>query len=134
MPIRPDVADRLPQQRVGAIGPLAGLQVIRGLEIPLVDLLRVDEVDDVDRLRLLERRGLEVVLRQDDELPLGVLVALDEIFPRDRLAFLLADALVAHRLFVLRVQQPEFRPVIARRAEQLDRDIHQAERERSFPD
>ena len=93
-PDLPRRADRLAQQHVGALGPLAGLQVIRRLEVPLVDFLRIDEVEDVDRLRLLERRGLEVVLGEDDELPLRVLVALDEVLPRDGLAFLLADALV----------------------------------------
>ena len=94
----PDLAglrDRVAEKRVGAVGALARLQVVGRLEIALVDLLGIDEVEDVDRLGLLEGGGLEVVLREDDELPLLVLVALDEILPADRFAFGLADAFVA---------------------------------------
>jgi len=127
------VADGFAQERIGALGAFPGQQVIRRLEIAFIDLFRIDEVEDVDRLRLLDGGGLEVVLGEDDELVLGVLVALDEVFPGDGLAFLLADALVAHRLFVLGVQQPELRTVIARRAVQLDGDVDEAERDRPFP-
>ena len=127
------LADRFPDQRVGAVGPLARLQVVGRLEVALIDVLGIDEVEDVDGLGLLEGGRLEVVLGQDDELPLLVLVALDEILPADRLAFGLADALVVHRRLVFRVQQPESGTVIARRAVQLDRDVHQPERNRALP-
>ena len=87
MPIFPDVADRFADERIGAVGAFAGLQVVRRLEVALVHLVGIDEVEDVDRLRLLERGGLEVVLGEDDELALLVFVALDQIFPADRLPF-----------------------------------------------
>ena len=76
-------ADRLAQQRVRALAALGRDQVVGRLEEPIVDLVGLHEVDDVDGARLLERRRLEVFLGEDDEAALRVLVALDEIFPRD---------------------------------------------------
>ena len=64
---------------------------------------------------------------------LGVLVALDEIVPRDRLAVADAHALELHRRLVLRVQHAEMRPMIAHRRVQLDRNVDQTERDRAFP-
>src|SRR5262249_59987579 len=63
-----------------------------------------------------------------------VLVALDEIFPGDRMAVADAHALEPDRGFVSRVEQAEVRPVIADRRVQLDGDVHQAERDRAFPE
>ena len=80
------VADRFADERVGTVRAFAGLQVVRRLEVALVHLVRIDEVQDVHRLRLLQCRGLEIVLGEDDELALLVFVALDQIFPADRLA------------------------------------------------
>src|SRR5262249_31000069 len=93
----------------------------------------IDEVDDVDRLRLVERGGLEVVLRQHDEPVLRVLVPFDEIVPRHGRFLGFTDALVSDRFLVLRVQQPELRPVIARGAVHLDRDVADPERNGSLP-
>ena len=128
------LADRLAQQRVRALAALGRHQVVRRLEEAIVDLVGLDEVDDVDGARLLERRRLEVLLRQDDEVALLVLVALDEVFPGDRMAVAHADALELHRRLVLRVQHAEARAVIAHRRVQLDRDVDEAERDRSFPE
>ena len=80
------------------------------------------------------RRGLEIFLREDDEVALRVLVALDEVFPGDRVAVADADALELDRRLVLRVQHPELRPVIAHRRVQLDRDVDEAERNRPLPE
>jgi len=85
-PDAPRLAQRLPEQRVGRTRPLRRQQVVGRLEVPVVDGVRLDELLNLDGLRLLERRRAEVVLRQRDEAPLLVLVALDEVFPGDRLA------------------------------------------------
>jgi hypothetical protein len=77
-------ADRFAEQCVGAFAAFCRYEVVRRLEIPVVDFLRLDEIDDVDRSCFLERRRLEILFRQDDEATLLVLVALDEIFPRAR--------------------------------------------------
>jgi hypothetical protein len=54
-----------------------------------------DEVEHLDRAVALLLRGLEVLLREVDELPIRELVRLDDLVCRDRLLFLLADLLVA---------------------------------------
>src|SRR5207249_3249214 len=82
---------------------------------------------------LLDGRRLKVLLRQDDEAALLVLVALDEIRPRHRVAVADAHALEPHRRLVLRVQHPEMRPMVAHRRVQLVRNVHEAEGNRSFP-
>ena len=79
MPMRLVVAHRLAQQRVGVLAALARAPGIRRLEEPVVDLARRDEVDDVHALRLLDGGGLEILLGEHDEVPLRVLVALDEV-------------------------------------------------------
>ena len=109
MPTRLGLADRFAQQRVGALAALGGNEVVGRLEEAIVDLVRLDEAADVDGAGLLERGRLEVFLRQDDEAALLVLVALDQLFPRDRLALARADALELHRRLVLGVQHAEAR-------------------------
>ena len=70
MPIAARFADRLAQQRVRALAALGRHQIVRRLEEAIVDLVGLDEVDDVDGPGLLERRGLEVLLGEDDEMAL----------------------------------------------------------------
>ena len=91
------LADRFAQQRVGALAALRRHQEVRALEEAIVDVFRLDEGADVDRPALLERRGLEILLRQHDEAAALVLVAFDELVPGDRLVLALADPLEAHR-------------------------------------
>ena len=133
-PGAPCLPNRLAQERVAALGSLSRQQVVRRLEITLVDRVGIDEIENVDRLRLLQRRGPEVVLRQDDELSFFVLVALDQIFPGHRFALALAHALVVDRRFILRVEQPEARTVVAHGRMELDGDVDEAERDCAFPD
>ena len=102
-----EAGHRLAQERVRAVRSFRCLQVIRGFKIPLVDFLGVHEVQNVQRLRLLQGSGLEVVLGEHDELAAFVFVALDEVLPRHWFALRLAHAFVVHRRFVLRMEQPE---------------------------
>jgi hypothetical protein len=44
-----------------------------------------------------------------------------------------ADALEFHRRFVFGVEHPEARPMVAHRRVELDRDVHQTERDRTLP-
>ena len=92
------------------------------------------EVLDLDRLRLLQGRRAEVVLRQRDEAALLVFVAFDEVFPGDRLAFALAHPFVADGRFVGGMQQAEAGPAVAHRGVQFDGDVDEAEREGTLPD
>ena len=129
----PGLANRLAQQRVGALAAVGWHQVVRRLEEAVIDRVGRHEVDDVDGSGLLDRRSLEVVFRQDDEVARGVLVAFDQVLPRDRVAVTYTHALVLDGRLVLRVKHPEFGPVVAHRGVQLDRDVHEPERNRSLP-
>ena len=128
------LADRLAQQRVRALAGFRRHQVVRRLEEPVVDLLGLHEVEDVDRPRFLDRGRLKIVFGDDEEAALLVLEALDEILPRHRMAVADAHALEAHRRFVFRMQHAEVRPMIANRRVQLDRDVDEAEGERALPE
>src|SRR5262249_20826295 len=128
------IANRLAQERVRALAAPRRHEIVRRLEEPIVDLVGPDEVDDVDGPRLFDRRRLEVLLRQDDEMALAIFVALHEISPGDGMAAADAHTLDPHRRLVLRVQQPEPRPVIANRRMELDRNVDQPERDRTLPD
>ena len=89
--------------------------VVGRIEETLVDLGAVDEVEDIDAPRLLERSRLEVVLRQHDELAALVLVALDEVLPRHRLAVHLGPA---HRPVEQVLERPGKRARVLGRAEE----------------
>ena len=130
----PGFLERIAKQRVRVTRSLLGRQVVRRLEIAIVDLVGLDEVKDVDRAIFTERGRLQVFFCENDEMPLFVLEAFDEVFPRDRFTFALADALVAHRRLVPRMQHAELRPVIADRRVQLDGNGDKAERYGAFPD
>jgi hypothetical protein len=126
-------ADRLAQQGVGALAALGRRQVVRRLEEAIVDLFALDEVPDVDRAVLLQRRRFEVFLRQDDEAALLVLVALHQLVPRDRLALARADAFELDGGLVFGVKHPEAGTRVADRGVQLNRDVDETEGDRSFP-
>src|SRR5262249_8939754 len=109
-------------------------QVVRCFEKAVVNFCGLDEVHDVDGPCLFERRRLEIVLGDDDEAAFLVLVALDEIFPGHGVPVTLAHPLEPHRRLVARVEHAEMRPVIAGGRVQLDRDVHEPERERALPE
>ena len=134
MPTRPDSFSASRSSAYAWLRSLLRRQVVRRFEIAIVDLVGLDEVQDVDRAILAERGRLQVFLRQHDEAALLVLEALDEILPRDRFTFALADALVAHRRLVSRVQHAELGPVIADGGVQLDGNRDETERNGAFPD
>jgi hypothetical protein len=102
-------------------------QIVRRLEVAGIDLILLHEVDDVDRLRSFDRRGLEVFIRHDDELAFFVLVAFNDLVPWYRLAVCLADALVFHWREIFFVKQTEADVVSAHRSPQLDWDVDESE-------
>ena len=76
---------------------------------------------------LVDRGRLQIFFREDDESAFFVLVALDQIFPRNRLAVALADALVADGRLVFCVQHAEPWTMVAHCRMKLDRNRHEAE-------
>src|SRR5687768_2478054 len=131
---RPRLADGFAQQRVRLLAALGGEEEVRGLEEARIDLVFLHEVDDVDDLRRLEGGRLEVLVGHHDELALGVLVSLDDLAPGNRLSVGGADALVLDRREVFFVEHPEAEVVRSDSAAKLDRNAHESEGDRTFPD
>src|SRR6185295_17637188 len=125
---------RADEQRVWLLGPLRRAEVAGALEVDRVDLVRVDEILDVDRAVALPCRGLEVLVRQVDVLPLRDLVALDDLVVRDRLPLLLADLVVADSRVVLLVEEVEADVPLVDRAVHADGHVDEAERDGAGPD
>ncbi len=98
------LAERLAQERVGALAAFLGLEVARPLEVLGVDLLGLDEVLDVDRRAPRDVRLLEVLLGELDERAVGLLDPLHDVLPGDLLVAGLAGALVANSPLVFGMQ------------------------------
>ena len=105
MPTQAGLADGLAQQGVGT---LAALRRARGSRT--VSKKRSSISAGLTKLRMSTVRVFssaavaEVLLREDDEAALLVFVALDQLFPGDRLALARADALELDRRLVVGVQ------------------------------
>ena len=78
MPGAPGLAHRLEDQPVRVL-VVARADVVGLLEEDRVDLGGVDELGQLDDLAAVARRGLDLVLVEDDVLALGELVALDGV-------------------------------------------------------
>jgi len=118
---------RLAQESIGSLPPLAGLQVIRRLEVARVDGAGRNEGEDVDGLRTIERGPLEILRREHGVLALADLVALHHLGPGHHLALALADPLVVHRRLVLGVQQVKVGALAPHRAVKPNRNVDQPE-------
>src|SRR6476659_4198118 len=104
---RAGLANRFAQKRIWLVAALARDEIVRSFEVARVDLFFLDEIENVDRLGLLECGGLEVFVGEHDELSLLVLVAFDHLVPWNGLTFRLANALVLHRREIFLMEQPE---------------------------
>jgi hypothetical protein len=125
----------LAQQGVRLAALLVERRKVVGLVEELgVDLVEVDEVGDVDRLRLLGVRALEVLVADQHVAVVLVLVALHDVLELDILAGLLVVLLVADRREVLLVELPEADLIRRLGGEEADGDVHEAEADAAFPD
>ena len=124
---------RLPQQRVRAPRVLLRCQVVGVLEVGGVHLLGGHALQNVDRPVGPDGQRAEVLRVEHDQLPVGGLVALDDVVVIDLPAALAADALVLDPAVVLAVDLVE--PVIVVRGGGVDphTDVHQSERDRAAP-
>src|SRR5581483_10667708 len=122
------------QQHVALLAALERREVVRRLEVERLDLRGVDEGDDVHGLRGLDVGAAEVLVREHDVAVLLVLVALDHLLPGHFLAGLLVHALVADRREVALVEHAEGELLLFLGRIQPDRNVHQAEADRAFPE
>src|SRR5580692_3576160 len=124
----------LPQQRVG-MAPLFGrLEIVGLVEKHRADLVELDELDDVHGLSRLGVDLCEVLVGQQDVLTLFILVALDDLVPRDGFSVNAADALVLDAPLVLLVEHIEGEIVGLYRRKELDWNSDEPEVNGSRPD
>ena len=65
------LANRFAEKCVRLLTTLRGNEVVRGLEVAGIDLFFLYKVENIDRLRLLDRGRLEIFISDDDEFPLS---------------------------------------------------------------
>src|SRR5690242_7397831 len=90
------VANRLAQERVRLLAALLRQQIVWCLEVPRIDLVGGDEIEDLEHLRRVERGRFEVLVGHLDEASFSIFITLDDVVPGDGLAILLADALITY--------------------------------------
>ncbi len=95
------------QQHEGIVAHLIGCQIIRLVEIDIVDLVAGDKGIDLQRLVAVRHGGGHLVRLEDDILPILNLVAFDLIVTLDMIAGLVVDELAFHPVASLAVQRIE---------------------------
>src|SRR5688572_27424252 len=99
-----------------------------------IDLLELDEIADLDRVRGLGLSGLDLLRLEDHELALADLVAAGQVLPRHFLVLGEAEALLLDGRTVLLVNEAKADVLVLGRGVQLYRDRHHAEADRALPD
>jgi hypothetical protein len=99
-----------------------------------VDLRGLDELLQLDQMRLLPRRGVDLVLAEQHVLARANLVSLGDPLIGHVLAILGADSALLDARFVLGVKLVKVDAVVLGRRMHLDRHDGQAERQRAVPD
>src|SRR5258705_7826589 len=77
------VFQRIPQERVGFVSASLRLQIVRLIEENWIYLFQIDEVLNVDSLSGFEINSLKIFLPQHDVFALLVLIALNDLVPRN---------------------------------------------------
>ena len=104
------------------------------IEVEVVDRVGGHEVTDLEGLRRLHTRLVEILVGHHHVAALRELVALDDLAPGNLDAFLLTEPLVVDRALVLGVQEAKGQLVLALGGGvERDGHGHQSERERAFP-
>src|SRR5262245_25620935 len=78
--------ERFAEESVGFASGFLRRKVVGPVDVAWVDRREVDEVEDVDAMRGLDVRLLEIRFGQHDVLAVVVLVSLDDLLPRHGLA------------------------------------------------
>ena len=131
-PVR--LAHRLEHQAVGLAGTGRRHQVVRLVVEDRVDLRGLDELLDFDRLGLLGVERLEFGRLDHDVLIGGDLVALDDVLVGHLLAVGRADPPLLDARVIGVVELVKVHRLARDGAVELDRHVHQSERDRAAPD
>src|SRR5262245_23168882 len=123
----------LAQQRVSALPVFERHQIIRLVEVYRADIRRIDEVENIDRLRCLDIGFEEIVIGQRNVFAFFVFVALDDFVPRHLPAGFLIDSSIPNPREIAPVEQIEIYGPIGFSRIEGDRDIDQSEINRALP-
>ena len=107
MPMRPVSTSACEQQLVGARAALFRAEVVNLVEILPLDLLGLQELDDVDRVRRRRLEGFELLGLEQHVLALRELVAFDDLLARHDFAAAGVDQLLLYARAVLLVNLVE---------------------------
>ena len=122
------------KQPVGLLSALVRLEVVGLAKVDWIDLVHVDEVADVDRMRQLDVETIDVLVRQLDVAALLDFEAAHDLVRIDVLARVLADLVVPDRLQVALRQEVETQLLRLGRRVHAHRHRHEAEGDRAAPD
>ena len=130
----PRLVERFREQPVRLLGAVLGHEVIRLPEVDRVDLVEIDEVADVDRVRELDVEAVDVLVGQLDVPALLDLEPANDVLGVDVLAGVLSDLVVADWHQVVLVEKVKLQLLRLRGRVHLHRDADEAERDRPAPD
>src|SRR5207302_7355491 len=118
----------------GLLSALVRLEVVGLAKVDWIDLVHVDEVADVDRMRQLDVETIDVLVRQLDVAALLDFEAAHDLVRIDVLARVLADLVVFDRLQVALRQEVEAQLLRLGRRVHAHRHRDEAEGDRAAPD
>src|SRR5262245_40416765 len=127
------VLQRIAQERISFVAALLWLEIVRLVEKHRIDLFLIDEILDVHGLSGFKINALEIFILEHDIFPLLVLVALHDLVPRNFLAVLFSDTLVAHGAQVAFAQKTKAELLSPGGRVQRDWYVDQAEADTAFP-
>jgi hypothetical protein len=129
----PRMASRMTAKASCPTGSFGG-DVIGGIEEALVDLRARHKAVDLDRVSALDLDGVELLIRDDEVVAVGDLVATTSVLRRDRHAGVLIDQLLTQAIAGGLVDLPE-RDALSRRTRRMERNRtgDQSQFEIAFP-
>ena len=130
----PRLVERFREQPVRLLGAVLGHEVVRFPEVDRVDLVEIDEVADVDRLRQLDVEPVDVLVLERDVAVLLDLEAADHVLVVDVLAGVAAHFVVADRRQVALVEEVETELLRLRCADHSHRHAHEPEQDCAGPE
>src|SRR5262245_3530422 len=123
----------LAQQRIRALPVFERHQIIRLVEVYRGDIHRINEVENVDRLRRLDVGFGEIVIGERNVFTLLVFVALDNFVPRYLPTGFLIDSSIPNASEIAPVEQVEIYGLIGFRRMKSDGNIDQPEIDSTLP-
>ena len=99
------VLESIAQKRVGFIPALLRFQIVRFIKKHGVDLVLVDEVLNINRLRRFEVYALKIFIPEHNIFSFFIFITFDDLFPWDLLAVFFGHSLVIDRAQVAFAQE-----------------------------